>query len=312
MLNNSVIKEWLLKRKISASVLQTFEVGEGQHDTMGECVVIPVKNEGGVFSFNKYRRHPLKETGVKYLYDTGGHVTLYGAWRLSPDKGETVIWTEGELDTLVCWSHNIAAVSSTGGSKSVRMDWAELLKDKEVIICFDNDEAGGTGIVKALEVCPSAKVMFLPDRPGIKDITDYVTSGGDLRELIDTAIKFDKVEDVVEDRAKRVALWQSTFFHDAYLKTVEEKARRAVPRPMGARYGDKLERAKQFPIDNMIEFRQHKAQCPWHMDVEKDDLHYYNKTNTVYCFACGKRGDAVDIYRILHNCSFKEAVEALQ
>ena len=313
MLNNSVIKEWLLRRKISASVLETFEVSEGHHDTMGDCIVIPVKNEAGGFSFNKYRRHPLRETGPKYIYDTGGHVTLYGAWHLSADKGETVIWTEGELETLVCWSHRLAAVSSTGGSKSVKKDWAELLKDKNVIICFDNDEAGGEGMVKALEVLPGAKVMFLPDRPGIKDVTDYVVSGGDLHDLVKGAVRFDGIEAVREDRAKRVAIWQSTFFHDAYLKKEEERVWHAS-KPVGKKLdGTELERAKAYPIDSLIEFRSDKAQCIWHLDVDKDDLHYYRQTNTVYCFACGKHGDAIDVYRQLHDgCTFKEAVEALQ
>lgn len=310
MLNNSVIKEWLLRRKISASVLETFEVEEGKHDTMGDCLVIPVKNEGGIFSFNKYRRHPLKKSGPKYIYDTGGHVTLYGAWRLSSER-ETVIWCEGELDTLVVWSHNIAAVSSTGGSKSIKKDWAELLKGKDVIICFDNDLAGGEGMVKALEVIPTAKIMFLPDRPGIKDITDYVVSGGDLHELVRSARQFNGDPDVIDDRAKRIAIWQSTFFHDAYLQALNEKARHVV-KPTGTRSGSTLERAKQYPIDSLIEFHQNKAQCIWHMDIEKDDLHYYSKTNTVYCFACGKSGDTIDVYRQLHNCSFKEAVNALQ
>jgi len=69
-----------------------------------------------------------------------------------------------------------------------------------------------------------------------------------------------------------------------------------------------IEIAKGKPITDMMEFdRSDKALCCWHSDTQPS-MKYYEKTNTVYCFACGKGGDSISIYRELNNCDFKTAV----
>lgn len=72
-----------------------------------------------------------------------------------------------------------------------------------------------------------------------------------------------------------------------------------------------IEKAKTYPIDQLIEFRQHTAKCIWHNE-KTGSLHYYKKTNTVKCFGCGEWGDVIKVYQQLNKCSFKEALKALQ
>lgn len=305
---NNILKDFLLRRKISESVTADFSITWGKNNILGECIIIPVYNEDGIFVFNKYRRNPLSDLKPKYLYDNGGRLTLYGAYKLSKDR--QVIITEGEMDCLVCWSSNIQAVSSTGGAMSFNQEMADLLSDYEVITCFDNDEAGGKGMAKVLDILPKAKILLLPDRPGVKDISDYVANGGDLHKLLKSARSFSGLDEVVEDKANRIALWQSVYFHDAYIKThtiVEE-----VSNPKRYKDGDELARAKQYPISNLIKFdRAHKACCIFHNE-KTSSLHYYQKENRAYCFGgCGKGYDSIDIYMKLNNCSLPEAIKAL-
>lgn len=72
-----------------------------------------------------------------------------------------------------------------------------------------------------------------------------------------------------------------------------------------------IQRAKQFPISNLIQFRQNKALCIFHSD-RNPSLQYYPKTNTVYCFSCQTSGDSIKVYQTLNSCKFIEAVKSLQ
>ena len=79
-------------------------------------------------------------------------------------------------------------------------------------------------------------------------------------------------------------------------------------------YGNVLniERAKAYPITNLIEFKGRTAKCFNHTE-RTSSLYYYPDNNTCHCFgACGKSFDSIDVYQILNNCSFIEAVKALQ
>jgi DNA primase len=310
MQSNNIFINWLHQRKISDAIIKDFGIKVGNHFNLGECIVIPIKNESGDFSFNKYRRNPLDANTPKYMYDKGGTKTLYGAFKIKGEK--KVLITEGEMDTLVAWSANIPAVSGTGGAGTFVEEWVELLRDKEVVICFDNDEAGGNGMAKVLEMIPWAKILFLPDRPGIKDISDYVTNGGDLRTLLDTAIRLSSLEEIIQDRSERISLWKSTFFHDAFIKTHTKPVPEKKEYRDRSKIDDKLLRAKLYPIDTLITFsKDKKAPCIFHSE-RTGSMHFYPENNRVHCYGCGKGGDPIDVYRQLHGCSFMEAVKALQ
>jgi DNA primase len=311
-MQENMFTNWFNNRKVSDSVLKEFSVHLGVSPIMGECIVIPVHDENGIFSFNKYRRDPRSDAKPKYIYDKGGKVTLYGWWH-AKDYSNLLI-TEGELDCLTAWSHNIPAITSTGGSMSFQQEWSELLKDKDVTLLFDNDEPGAKGMVKALKYIPHAYVCFLPDRPGIKDVSDYMSAGGDIHELLRTRIHFNNLQDVKDHKAERMATFRSTFFHDAYIEehTVPDFVK-VERKPFSKNDSDKILNAKGFLIPNIngIKFdRAGKAKCIWHNEATPS-LTYYPKTNSVYCFGCGKGGDAIDVYRQINNCTFKEAIEEL-
>ena len=72
-----------------------------------------------------------------------------------------------------------------------------------------------------------------------------------------------------------------------------------------------IEKAKQFPISSLIDFRYRKAKCIFHED-HSPSLYYYPNTNTVYCFACNTFADSIKVYQTIHQCTFRKAVLALQ
>lgn len=72
-----------------------------------------------------------------------------------------------------------------------------------------------------------------------------------------------------------------------------------------------IDRAREYPIDTMIDFRRGVANCLWHNE-KTASLHYYEKDNHVHCFGCGKSADSIDVYRQLNGTDFISAVKALQ
>lgn len=303
-----MFKNWLVKSGITEDVQEIFSLSTATHDILDECIAIPVHDIDGIFIFNKYRKNPmLDDKRPKYLYDKGGVVTLYGYFKAKEHK--TILITEGEKDCMVAWSNNIPAVTSTGGAMSFQKEWGELLKDKEVIVCLDNDSTGGNGMVKILDVVPHAKVLFLPDRPGVKDISDYVASGGDLHTLLKTAKILNNVADVKQDRAERVALWKTTYFHDSFIK--EHTKPKITFNKKVTFKGDDLTSVKDIPINSLLPFKHNKTNCIWHKE-KTPSLNYYPENNNVYCFGCNKYGDVIDVYMQQNNLTFKEALKELK
>jgi len=160
------INKWLANRGITPSII-TNNIGWN-----GSQIVIPIYDPAGNFLFNKYRRDPFGPTSTpKYKYDPGTKSQLYNAHKIP--SADTIIITEGEMDALRLESEGYTAVSSTGGSGTFQNDWLSLFADKQVFICYDNDDAGLKGAVRLLEKI-SAKLILVPRIAQVKDITEYL------------------------------------------------------------------------------------------------------------------------------------------
>ena len=320
---------WLHKRGITDKVIDAFSISVGNvsHLGLSEAIIIPVRHIDGSHSFNKYRRNPLEgNVKPKYLYDRGGKITLFGADQLVAQQLEmsdkyrgtrVVVITEGELDTLVCWSLGIPAVSSTGGAQSFQEEWVDLLKGYAVYVCFDNDEAGYKGAVKVLSYLPDAKVIFIPKNiPDVKDISDYVARGGDFHALMRTAKSFPDLETVEAEKEAIAANWGDYTFHDLY---IDANKKPSLPTSVGgaaptSQSDDRVERAKSVDCLSLVEFKRNGryplAKCLWHND-NTPSLTYYARNNSCYCHACAKYADAIDIVMARDGVTFKQAIKTL-
>jgi len=296
------VQKYFNDHKISEKVLNDFYVGWN-----GKQIVYPVFDIEGNKLFYVFRRDPNSEMGPRFVYERGSHVSLYGINKVQKEK--TVLITEGLTDCLCAWSQGIPAVTSTGGAISFQKEWKDLLCDKEIIILLDADEAGGKGTARILNILPNAKVVFLPEKKGCKDVSDFIFHGGDLQKLLQTARYFNNLSEVKDDYSDRIALMKPVWFHTAYIENHREKEVIKAPRKKN---GDDLARAKSYPIDQLLKFgRDNKICCIFHNETGAS-MTYYKKENRFFCFGCGKGGDTIDIYMELHHCDFLTAVAALQ
>jgi len=70
-----------------------------------------------------------------------------------------------------------------------------------------------------------------------------------------------------------------------------------------------IERARRYPLEDLIEFKSGMAKCINHEDKHPS---MNCRNNFVYCHACGYKGDVIDVFIKLSNVSFPEAIRRLQ
>ncbi len=147
-------------------------------------VHIPVRDEEGNVIFSKHRNLHFTphdtNSPPKYRYDAGSKAALFNFHAVKA-KAYIVI-SEGEVDCLKLSQEDIPSVSSTGGANTFLPEWAELLKDKSVFICLDNDKAGRDGTAKITALLPDAKIVQLPENN--KDICEYFADNHSKEDFI--------------------------------------------------------------------------------------------------------------------------------
>lgn len=331
------VEDWFENRTISSKTLERFGVTWDKNK-----ITIPICDPNGKHIFNKYRRSPFIEEGPKYRYDKGATSALFGAHLIK--DAHTVVICEGELDALALWSHGFEAVSTTGGAGTFDPRWADLLAGKKVIICYDNDTAGYKGALNVQAMLPDARIALLPEKSGVKDITDYLIWLRDngktfvaLAEAFDQAMSYPMEEYMIPEKAserkdlkrqyveriewayrirrERTQYYLPTTFIDHYIEKQQELVQEIVREMKKARYKrpegseKSLAAAKLVPMTQYIKFdRQSFAVCPFHGE-KTPSLHYILKSNKAYCFgACQKAYDVVDIVMNQRGCSLTEAV----
>lgn len=71
-----------------------------------------------------------------------------------------------------------------------------------------------------------------------------------------------------------------------------------------------IQKAKDFPITQLLEFKHGLTQCIFHND-SNPSMKYYQHQNKVHCFVCNKSFDAIDIFMKINNLNFNEAIKRL-
>lgn len=172
-------------RRISESVCRSHGYGTARHK--GEVVqVADYCDEAGTVVAQKIR---TADKQFSIIGDAKA-MKLWPQWRFKPG-GKRLLICEGELD-LLCWQSlgedRWPAVSVPNGAAGAKnaiaksIDWVESFD--EVVLCFDNDEAGkaATDAVCSILTPGKALVMRLPG--GVKDICDAAKAGL-AKELVD-------------------------------------------------------------------------------------------------------------------------------
>ncbi len=170
------IREYLQNRGISNEVINKYKLGYGKFYGKN-YITIPILGENG-YGFFKLRQDP-QDGKEKITYPAkGAKATIFGSF-----GEERQIICEGELDALALISTGINAITSTHGAGTFKEEWLDenFKKPKNIYVCFDNDEAGKKGSLRALKMLENFGLrnlyhVILPEEVGDGgDITDYLT-----------------------------------------------------------------------------------------------------------------------------------------
>lgn len=317
--------QWLKDHHISKSIAEAIGI-----TLTRDRVSIPVRDRAGNILF---RKHRLFGGTTKYLYEKGSTAQLFGQEEI--DKHFTVVVTEGEADSLALRSLGIFAVSSTGGAGTFRPEWAEMLKDKEVFICYDRDMAGAHGMIRVLRYLPEAYLVTLPQfsGPEQKDVCDYLKNHTieQFKDLMKSAMpmplpsdprKTYKIKEYRKLLRNFVLIrnFDNYFYVDYWVKIFASELH-DLERPnwvthVSARGKDDLARVRAYPIDNFIRFDSRGvALCVFHNE-KVPSMHLNgnrtNMPNTVKCYSCSKFGGVIDVVMAIHKCTFAEAVKIIK
>jgi len=72
-----------------------------------------------------------------------------------------------------------------------------------------------------------------------------------------------------------------------------------------------IDRAKEYPFENLIELHKGKALCPFH-EEKTPSFSINKKENYGHCFGCGKGVDTIQFVMETRNMDFVQAVKFLQ
>lgn len=169
-----VIRE---KRGLTKETIEKYQIGWD-----GERYTIPVRGRQDEL-LNVRRYDPLAKQGKdkmkSWAVGTGSR-QLYGAEILN--TSDSVIITEGEMDTIIGRQHDLPTLSHTAGASAWDERWNESFEGKVVYICYDCDDAGRRGarrVARSLELfAKQIHIIALPLKGNGEDLTNYFVDQG--------------------------------------------------------------------------------------------------------------------------------------
>jgi hypothetical protein len=87
-------------------------------------------------------------------------------------------------------------------------------------------------------------------------------------------------------------------------------------KPKGRLTDEQIQQALAVPIENLINQPLRKSGkvlvglCPLHNE-KRPSFYIYPETNSCWCYGCNQGGDVINLVRLLHGYSFREAVQYL-
>jgi DNA primase len=164
-------RSWFRGRGLVDSLIDAEKLGYN-----GRAFTIPVWDSDGKLITIRFRRDDsVSQKGPKYWGVEGFNRPVLYNTRSLEVGGDVVVVTEGELDALRVWQEGLPAVSATNGAGVFRQEWAaELWAFKEVVVCYDTDEAGRRNAARVASYF-SGRVKVLDLTP-FKDVTEFLQS----------------------------------------------------------------------------------------------------------------------------------------
>jgi len=206
LINNAEVISKLHNLKITDEIIDQLNLGY-----MTNCLAIPVFKKDELINIARYNINKIPNIPkVQYNKNANsGDIVPFDVWK--NDTRPTII-CEGEKDMLVARSHGFNAITLTGGSQSsLQKEYFTYFKDRQVYICYDNDEAGRTGSIRMYKDLKQYCDVSITDISSVcvenkEDITDffvkYNKTAEDLINILKSNSNKPSEEDLKEVKSK--------------------------------------------------------------------------------------------------------------
>lgn len=164
--------DWLTGRGLTAATIEAFKVREVSRN--GQAWALFPYLRDGVYVNGKYR-NPEDKKGMQQEKDA--EPCLFG-WHLIDPKARTVAICEGEIDAMTLHQVGVPALSVNAGAGNhqwIENDWQRLERFSEILVCFDNDEAGDKGASEVINRLGIERCKRM--RVGAKDANQWLQDG---------------------------------------------------------------------------------------------------------------------------------------
>lgn len=198
--NKEVVNFLENKRGLTSKIIEKYKIG---WDDSRQRNTIPIRDiDGNVQNIRMYnKKAPAKIINLKVNgHSFGSPARLFGIMDIK--DAQEVIICEGEFDKLLLEQNGFIAVTSTHGCNSFLHEWILHLKDKDVVMLYDCDDAGKVAALKIINEhlknseVSSIKNVELPltGESDDKDISDFFIkhqkTAAELREIINNTPVF--------------------------------------------------------------------------------------------------------------------------
>jgi hypothetical protein len=216
--SGAALKDIQEKTGWEIATIDRFQIGYSLSDSR---YTIPIRSAAGeLLNVRKYKPNASANT-AKVLGVAGYNDTeLFGLDILA--ENDEVVLAEGEKDMIIGNQNGFPTVTATGGAKRMPENVAALFAEKTVFICYDCDDAGKAGAIKAALIisryATAVHIIHLPlDGKKKEDLSDYFFGHGytpaEFQTLMDEAREIPFAEREYESRmgaeAREVSLEQS-------------------------------------------------------------------------------------------------------
>jgi twinkle protein len=184
--------DWLTGRGLTAETIEAFKVREVSRQ--GQTWALFPYLRDGVYVNGKFR-NPDDKKGMQQEKDA--EPCLFG-WHLIDPKARSIVIAEGEVDAMTLHQVGLPALSVNAGAGNhqwIENDWERLERFSEILVCFDNDEAGDKGAVEVINRLGIERCKRM--RVGAKDANQWLQDGAtpeQFREAAKTARPMDPDE----------------------------------------------------------------------------------------------------------------------
>lgn len=166
------VVQWLQSRGIDESTIAAFHIGEQLRDGKAYAV-FPYLRDGELINA-KYRNTADKRD---MRQEGGAEPCLFG-WHLIDPRQRVIAITEGEIDAMTLHQAGIPALSVNAGAGNhqwIETDWSRLERFSEILVCFDDDDAGRKGAAEVVQRLGIERCKVV--RFGAKDANQWLTDG---------------------------------------------------------------------------------------------------------------------------------------